>query len=37
MVKATHLKVSMHIHRVDQNRSASKQFGKNIHRRSQGV
>ena len=35
--KATHFKFSMHIHRVDQNKSASKQFGKSIHRRSQGV
>jgi len=35
MAKATHFKFSMHIHRVDQNKSASKQFGKSIH--SQGV
>jgi len=35
--KATHFKFSVHIHRVDQNKSASKQFGKNIHRRSQRV
>jgi len=27
----------VHIHRVDQNKSASKQFGKSIHRRSQGI
>jgi len=27
----------MHINRVDQNKSASKQFGKSIHRRSQGL
>jgi len=35
--KAMHFKFSKHIHRVDQNKSASKQFWKNIHRRSQGV
>jgi len=27
----------MHIHRVDQNKSASKQFGKCIHGHRQGV
>jgi len=35
--KATHFKFSMHIHRVDQNKSTSKLFGKNIHRYSQRV
>jgi len=30
-------KFSMHIHRVDQNKSTSKQYGISIHRRSQGV
>jgi len=35
--RATHYKFSVEIHRVDQNKSASKQFGKSIHRRSQGV
>ena len=28
--KATHFKFSMHIHRVDMNKGASKQFGKSI-------
>jgi len=37
MAKATHFKFSMHINRVDQNKSASKQSGKSIHRCSQAV
>jgi len=37
MTKATHFRFFIKIHRVDQNKSTSKQFGKNIHRRSQGV
>jgi len=35
--KATRFIFSVHIHRVDQNKCASKQFVKSIHRRSQGV
>ena len=35
--KATHFKFFMHNHRVDQNKNASKHFGKSIHRHSQGV
>jgi len=30
-----HFKFSMHIHRVSQNKSTSKHFGKSIHRRNQ--
>ena len=37
MAKATHFKFSMQIHRVDQNKSASKQCGKIINRHSQEV
>jgi len=37
MAKATYFKFSVHICRVDQNKNASKQFGKSIRRRSQGV
>jgi len=37
MAKATRFKFSMHIHRVNQIKRASKEFGKNINRRSQGV
>jgi len=32
-----HFKFNVHIHRVDQNKSTSKQFGKSIDRHSQGV
>ena len=35
--RATHFKFSVHIQRVVPNKSASKPFGKSIHRRSQGV
>jgi len=35
--KATHFKFSVHIHTVNQNKSASKQFGKSVHKYNQGV
>ena len=37
MAKVTVFKFSVHIHTVDQNKSASKQLGKSMHRHSQGV